>query len=326
MTEQTRRASRLLAIERLIRRFPAGRTVAELASELGYSKRTIQRDIGVLESELGIPLLQVGRRYAILPDAAPLAPIRFTLHEARAVLLAIRLFARHTDQRDPDAVSAIEKIADSLPASVANAIQATVQEFRLRPPEKAQVEILRTITECWARSRSVAIRYRSQASQSEKVTALDPYFLEPSADGAATYVIGFSHTHGEVRTFRLSRILRASASTEAFEPPPMEDMVGRIRKAWGVVFDGEEEYDIVVDFAPTAAARVSETIWHTSQVVTPLPDGGARLQVRLPSLMEFVPWLRSWGAEARAVSPPELVERVAGDLRAAAARYDCREA
>jgi predicted DNA-binding transcriptional regulator YafY len=41
--------------------------------------------------------------------------------------------------------------------------------------------------------------------------------------------------------------------------------------------------------------------------------------------MEFLPWLRSWGAEARAVSPGELVERVAGDLRAAAARYECRE-
>jgi predicted DNA-binding transcriptional regulator YafY len=325
MTEQTRRASRLLAIERLIRRFPAGRTVAELAIELGYSKRTIQRDIGVLESELGIPLLQIGRRYAILPDAAPLAPIRFTLQEARAVLLAIRLFARHSDLRDPDAVSAMEKIADSLPASVANVIQATVEELRKRPPEKAQVEILRTITECWARSRSVAIRYRSQASQSEKVTALDPYFLEPSADGAATYVIGYSHAHGEVRTFRLSRIVRASASSEAFDPPPLEDMVSRIRKAWGVVFDGEEEYDIVVDFAPSVATRVSETIWHTSQQVTPLPDGRVRLQARLPSLMEFLPWVRSWGPEARAVSPPELVRRVAEGYRAAAALYDCPE-
>ena len=323
MTEQTRRASRLLAIERLIRRFPGGRTVAELATELGYSKRTIQRDIGVLESELGIPLLAIGRRYAILPDAAPLAPIRFTLQEARAVLLAIRLFARHTDHRDPDAVSAVEKIADSLPASVARVIQVTAEEFRQHPPEKSKIEVLRTITECWARSRTVAIRYHSQASGSEKVTALDPYLIEPSADGAATYVIGFSHGHGEVRTFRLSRILRASASSEAFEPPPMEQVIGQIQKAWGVVFDGEDEWDLEVEFTASAATRVSETMWHPSQQLTPVPGGGVRLRVRLPSLMEFLPWVRSWGPDAKAISPPEFVRQLAEGHRRAAALYDC---
>ena len=78
MTEQTRRASRLLEIERLIRRHPGGLSAAELAQELGRSRRTIQRDINVLESELGTPLVMNGRRYQILPESAPLAPVRLT--------------------------------------------------------------------------------------------------------------------------------------------------------------------------------------------------------------------------------------------------------
>ena len=46
-----------------------------------------------------------------------------------------------------------------------------------------------------------------------------------------------------------------------------------------------------------------------------------RLKVLLPSLLEFTPWVRSWGHEAYVVSPPALRDEVAASMRAAAARY-----
>ena len=41
-----------------------------------------------------------------------LAPVHFTLHEARALYIATRLFLRHSDERDPDGISALEKLAE----------------------------------------------------------------------------------------------------------------------------------------------------------------------------------------------------------------------
>ncbi len=202
MTEQVRRAARLIEIERLLRNRVQGWTAAELGAELGFSTRTIQRDIVVLESELGVPLVQSGYRYQLLPGSAPLGPVRFTLQEARAIFLATRLFLRHADERDQDGVTALDKLADALPPPISHQVTATAAQLRGRPVRKDQYDALCRITEGWAQSRTVEITYRSARDSSLRTTALDPYLLEPSANGAATYVIGLSHLHSAVRTFK----------------------------------------------------------------------------------------------------------------------------
>jgi predicted DNA-binding transcriptional regulator YafY len=322
MTEQTRRATRLLQIARLLEQYPQGLTVAEIAEKLEFSKRTIQRDINALESEIRTPIQVVGRRYKIDPDTTPLPPIRLNLQEARALLLAARLLARHSDEADPDTSNALHKLAEALPPGpVSREVSDTADAIGDRPVNAEQVRILRAITRCWASSTTVAIRYRSQRAQAELTTAFDPYLVEPAPFGAGTYVIGYSHKHREVRTFKLDRIVAASPSNERFVPRDIGEIKERLARSWGVVFDGEEDYDITVDFTPRVAQRVAETNWHASQTLTPLPDGSVRLQVRLPSLLEFIPWVRSWGPEAQVIAPDELRHEVAGSLREAAKRY-----
>ena len=273
-----------------------------------------------MQSYNRIPLEIDGRRYRLMPGAHPLLPVRFTLQEARALYLATRLYLRHADDRDPDAVSAVEKMAGSLPDAIARQMSATVGQVRRRPTTRARREVLCKLTEAWALSRTVAIRYRSATDQTLRRTDLAPYLLEPSANGAATYVIGFSHAHEAVRTFKTDRILRADLTQVTFEPPDTAQIVDQISRGWGVVF-GDDKFDIVVDFSASVAARVRETTWHPSQKLAVLPDGGVRMELQLPSLLEFVPWVRSWGAEARVVAPRELRAEVAESLRAAVAYY-----
>ena len=78
----------------------------------------------------------------------------------------------------------------------------------------------------------------------------------------------------------------------------------------------------MVRFSPQVAQRVSETNWHPSQRLTASDDGGVELEVRLPSLLEFTPWVRSWGKEAEVLAPAELRRELAAEFRAAAAQYD----
>lgn len=320
MTEQVRRAARLLEVERLLRKHPGGLTARELAQETTYSTRTIQRDLAVLESELGVPLMVQGRRYLIMPGSHPLAPVRFTLHEARAIYLASRLFSRHVDERDPDGITALEKLAEALPSVLASQVQTTAEQLKARPSNQAQTGILRDITEALAASRTVAIQHRSGTNPGVRTLELDPYLLEPSTTGAATYVIGFSHHHNEVRTFKLDRIQAVEVTNRSFMPPDLSELVSRMANSWGVVF-GEDRYDVAVEFSPAVASRVSETNWHPSQRLTPLDDGSVRLELQLPSLMEFIPWVRSWGHDAFVIGPGELRDQVAESLAAAAARY-----
>jgi predicted DNA-binding transcriptional regulator YafY len=320
MTEQTRRATRLIEIARKLHRRPAGYSAAELARELGYSQRTIQRDLRDLESELGVPLMDApGRRYKILPGSAPLAPVRFTLQEARAIYLASRLFARHADEQDPDGVSALEKLADTLPEAIGTQLEHTARVVQERPARKVYTESLRRLTDAWASQRTVVISYLSSGATEAKDIHLDPYLLEPMQSGA--YVLGFSHEHGEVRTFKIDRVQSVEETDEHFEPKDVDEIIEQLSHGWGVVYGGDEQYDVTVDFTPAVERRVRETNWHPAQRLTGLEDGGVRLEVRLPSLLEFEPWVRSWGAEALVVGPPELREKVAREMRAAADRY-----
>ena len=320
MTEQTRRATRLIEIARKLHRRPAGYSAAELARELNYSQRTIQRDLRDLESELGVPLMDApGRRYKILPGSAPLAPVRFTLQEARAIYLASRLFARFADEQDPDGVTALEKLADTLPEAIGTQLEHTARVVQQRPARAGYTDALRKLTEAWASQKTVVMSYRSSGAVDAKTVRLDPYLLEPLQSGA--YVMGFSHEHGEVRTFKIDRVQSVEATDDVFEPKNVDQIVDQLARSWGVVYGGDAEFDITVDFTKSVAARVYEQNWHPAQKLTELPDGGVRLEVRLPSLLEIEPWIRGWGPEALVVGPAELRDNVAQAMRAAAERY-----
>jgi len=322
VTEQTRRATRLIEIERRLRRNPGGLTVAQLAEATGYSKRTIQRDLNALESELGAPLVEgPGRRWRLLPGSTPIGVVRFSLQEARAIFLAARLLFRHADERDSDGISALEKLADALPPALAKPVETTVEQLKRRPDNPGQQKVLRELTEAWANSQTVRIRYNSQTAKDIRETDLDPYLLEPSWMGSATYVIGYSHEHQEVRTFKVDRIIKVTQTGQQFQPVEVDELWDKVGRSWVVVF-GDDQYDVVIDFSPSVAERIKETIWHPSQRLTKLDDGGVRLELRLPSLLEFVPWVRSWGHAAKVVAPDELRKEVAESLRKAAAQYD----
>ena len=321
MTEQVRRATRLIEIERRLRAHPMGLTVRELANATGYSTRTIQRDLNALESELGAPLVEApGRRWRLLPGSTPIGAVRFTLHEARALFLAARVMLRHAGEQDADGIAALEKLADALPPPLSRQVRSAAAQLNRNPLRSNRQQVLRTLTEGWAASQTVLIQYRSAQSKTTRRVELDPYLLEPSPNGAATYVIGYSHHHAQVRTFKLDRIEAAELTRQEFQANDIHELSDKMQRSWGIVY-GDDEFEVTVDFEAEVADRVSETTWHPSQRLTRLEDGGVRLELRLPSFLEFVPWVRSWGSAAHVVAPDELRAEIAEDFERASARY-----
>jgi len=319
MTEQTRRSTRLVRIRDLFVR--RGRlSVQQLAGETGYSPRTIQRDLLALQSELNVPLVFENRRWAIAEGAnLVFGPVRLTLDEARAVYFATRLMLRSADERDPDGISALEKIADALPEGVAGHMRRTVSEYSALPANMPYIEVVRRLTEAWASSRTATITYRSATAAGPRTTELDPYILDHTQSG--TYVAGYSSEHAEVRIFKLDRISGVEVTAREFAPANVELIAARLRDSWGGVVFGEENHSVKVDFAPSVTARIRESYWHPTQRLEDLPGGGVRLEVALPSLLEFTPWVLSWGAAATVIEPPALRQSVAAALREAASNY-----
>ncbi len=74
-------------------------------------------------------------------------------------------------------------------------------------------------------------------------------------------------------------------------------------------------------FDSGVAHRVREAIWHRSQRITELADGGVELSVTVAGIVEIRPWILSWGDGVEVLAPTELRDSVAAAVRAAAARY-----
>ncbi|MBA4180413.1 MAG: hypothetical protein C0506_07485 [Anaerolinea sp.] len=320
MTEQTKKSTRLSRIHTLLMQ-RGSLTVRELANDLERSPRTIQRDMLDLESELGVPLIYEGRRWSIMPGSShPMSPVRLTLHESRAIYFALRVFSRTVNECEPDTIQALQKLADTLPPRLCMQIKRTVGELRGRPESGRRSDVLRAITEAWVRGQTVAMIHRSLSPARPRTLTFDPYLLEATQSG--TYVIGFSHEHGEVRVFKLDRVEAVEPAGTTFDCPDVSDIADRLSQSWGgAVFGNDEQHAVCVEFTAAAAPRIRESYWHPSQQLEEVAGGGVRLKVLLPSLLEFTPWVRSWGPEARVIEPPALRDEVAASLRAAAERY-----
>lgn len=327
---------RLIRIQQLLHERADGWTAAELRAQLGDGApnlRTIQRDIAALrdmalDAGHDEEILQPRRgRYSLPPGVYPFNPIELSLHEARALLFALRLLLHNTGGEDPDALAALDKIGAAFPGAVAQQAGAVLRPFAASKPgetreARERLEVLHKMTEAWVSSRTVSLWYRAPGKR-PKTIEFDPHILSPGPNNAVTYVTGYSHNqeHRDIRTLVLSRIGSVTLLSKRFEPPDVGTLAERMSRSWGGVIVGDETYEVVLEFTPEAAVRARESHPVPGRRLSDIPGGGVRMEMTLASLLDFVPFVLSWGPDVTVVSPPELRESVAAQLRLAAKNY-----
>jgi predicted DNA-binding transcriptional regulator YafY len=305
--EKGDRGARILKIQTLLQGNPRGLTTGEIARRTGVNPRTTYRDIGALEA-MNVPIYEVAGRIAIDPNYF-IAPVKFTLREAMALLMGVRLMHRHRDQADPDVADAFTKLAAVLPAPVAEYVHATVRQMADRPPNPTYSRVLQTVALSWAGHKTVRIWYPT-ADHDVKPRVIEPYFLEPSLIGHSSYVVARDRGLKEMRTFKLERISRAEQMPETYQIPEEFDVNKYLAGAWGIFHSGEP-VEVRMRFYPPAAARVKESIWHPSQKLSDGPKGSVNMTVTVTGTVEITPWILGWGDAVEVLAPAELRRKIA---------------
>jgi len=318
MSRLLNRAERLRAIERLLYRAPNGMRVVEIANACEVDRRTIYRDLDLL-SVGGVPIWQDEGRFGIERERY-LTTVRLNFNEAFALYMAARLLARHSDEHNPHVVTALDKLATALPEPISGYIARTAGRVRARALNERYIHVLEAITLAWSLQRKVRLWYRSPRSGQVRQRDFSPYFVEPVGSGYACYVIGFDDWSGEMRTFKLERLERAHMLDETYDIPPDFDPDRYLETSWGIMH-GEETVEVVLQFSPQVASRVKESVWHPSQEIDDLKDGGCLFTVSVSEPKEMRPWIRSWGAEVEVLSPPVLRQAIAEEAAKMAAVY-----
>jgi proteasome accessory factor B len=316
-SRRERQIVRILALLRVLgqRRAP---TVHELAAEFRTRRETIYRDLRVLQ-DAGYPITgdERGRlsRPRLMTSQVP--DIRFSASELDALLTAIARAepALPNAESLSSAALKLKALAQSAQDVTGPGLDDTFETWTCGWKDyRAHEDRIALLIEAILRKRRCVVEYRTPSRSASKTYDFDPYRL--LFVGAGLYVVGRVPKHAGTATLAVDRVLSLILSKTKFEVDLAFDPKKCRRDAFGVSW--QDPLEIVLRFRADQAPYVRERIWHPSQKLTDLPDGGVRLAFRAGGPFEIRRWILGWGDAVEVISPDELRREIRQILTSAA--------
>ena len=314
------RYERLADILRLAMRLQGagGLTLDDIEAGFGVSRRTAERMRDAVERAFG-PLeyeeADDGRRHWRLRSNALRDLIRVSademveletaaaeveragLHE-RAVLLRdlagkLRALAGEAERRriepDLEALTMAEGLA-------------------MRPGPRPRIEsgLLVTLREAIKAGRSVSFRYLSRMTGRRSRQRVQPHGI---LYGSRAYLVGRSDWTEEMRYWVLANMSEAALSDESFEFDEDFDLEEFAGRSFGVF--QEEPIDVVLRFAPEAAADAATFLFHPGQEMENDDDGSLTVRFTAGGTREMCWHLFTWGDRVTVEEPESLRTQMA---------------
>ena len=282
----------------------------QLAAELGVSRRTVFRDLKLLESA-GLPLHfdPVSQGYALDRDFF-LPPVHLTMDEAMALLMMTRKFLHRTPLPDADvATRAAMKLESVLPSDIQEHVGPLLDGLEVlsgpEPDKPCDAGLFHQIQRAVAERRRVLVRYDSLYDQREIEAVLRPYRL--IFYSRSWYLLAYSEhpEHNEVRTFKLERMISGELMDRTFPDDPGFNVGKYFGNAWQFI-RGEGRHQVRIRFLPQVASNVEEVRWHRTQKTRRLEDGSLIFEVEVDGLKEITWWILGYGEQAVVEAPEEL--------------------
>lgn len=295
----------------------------ELMEQLGVSRRTLFRDLNVLELAGIAYHHEKGQGYRLAHQSF-LKPLNLTVPETLGLMLLAKTTpARRTAPLGRDAVSAIAKMTAMVPGDVRQACHDLLAHVsvdhgaQLHAGNEAANYI--HLQRCLDESRRCRLTYQGPCDPEPVVVGLDPYAMHFAS--RAWYVMGHCDRFDEVRMFKLGRIKAIEPMEAFFVRPAGFNPMDKIGQAWQLIPEGKV-HAIELEFSRRVAGNVVETRWHASQKHRTLPDGRCRVTFEVDGLNEISWWICGYADQVQVIKPPELRSKVADMLRQALRAYE----
>lgn len=330
-------AARVLKLLDVLRDLRTGQPLEQLAERFGVTPRQMRRDLVVLE-EAGHELDWVApegepRRVKLRVDKQL---VRLGIGDRFALLAVRRVFDVLEGTPLHGYIRSVQNtLVESLPAKDRAQLEAFGERF-IHVPDggtkhyKDKEEVLDGLLDGVIYRRPVSFRYRTP---NDKVTegVLEPWAVALFRQGL--YVIGHATTVNGKPTapmapgakpwvYAAERFEAAEQRKgETFEVPADFKLDALIQGAFGLWISGSEPCHVVIDFDARVRPFIEARTWHPTQTLRRLPGGDIRLEFDVADTTLVIPWVLSWGAQARIREPAALVDKVRADVAAMPGRY-----
>ncbi|RME74590.1 MAG: WYL domain-containing protein [Planctomycetota bacterium] len=324
MSEPRHRLQRILALIPYVRKHPGAR-LEDLARYCGATPAEILSDLDRVLL-CGVPPYLPDDYIGVYVDDDRVEirfadhfrrPIRFTLEEALALLMAIESLpeGEHSEAK----ASLRQRITDLMrkslgapPAGGASAGPEPSERLATHsgrgpthgiPPWRQRIkEVLDVLAPAIEARRKVRVAYYSASSDATTERVVHPLGIVRKS--GETYLVAYCEQRGGVRTFRVDRLRSAVALEQRFTPPERFDLERYERSHMD--FDRDPPLQARVRIDRRSARWVREQL--PEHRVEPLPDGGAIITIPARSERWLLNEVLSYGAEVELLEPPELRE------------------
>ncbi|MCW2713751.1 MAG: Proteasome protein [Frankiales bacterium] len=305
---------RLLALVPYLLSRP-GVQLSAVAATFGISEERLRKDLNLLWV-CGLPghgpgdLIDVefeGDTVTLLEPAGVTRPLRLTVDEALALIVALRALADTPGLSERDtvhrALAKIEQAAGAAAGPAARVAVAVEGEQRVLPVLQSSLD----------QRRRLHLAYYVPGRDETTERDVDPMRLL-LVEGRS-YLEGWCRRAEGVRLFRLDRIESVTVLDEPAEPPP-----GVVHRdvSQGLFRPGPDDLLVTLALRPPAA-WVSD--YYPCESVTESADGGMVVRLRVRD----TGWVRRLalrlGDQGRVLAPAELADAVRGDAAKALAAY-----
>ncbi len=308
-------------------RFP---NVQRLAEACGVSRRTIYRDLAILETA-GLSLVYVSDRqgYELRGDCL-LQPPQLDDREALALLIMSRIGSVPEPFGSLLAGGkALSKVLHALPQGLRDRV-ADVGELlpRAQPAEfipKERHAICETIVTALVHRQRLRLQYREHAAAPVSTTLFALYRLVHLERQWA--LVGHSSADRGVRLYWLPGIESARATGEGYVIPPrfrlekfLEELQGRRPRG------DQRKVKVHLRFDAQVAPSIRDIPGTSGQMMQAASDGTIDLVMTVETVEQIVPWVLGFGDQVEVIEPEELKDAVCERARRIMRRYENRPA
>jgi len=295
-----------------------GRSLDQLKAELGMTKRTIQRDIAVLEAA-GFPVISESREgtvyWRLLDSTKESAELSFTLPELMALYFSRDLLkVLHGSPMQEALNSALQKIGATMPASGHDLVRRLKEQTAVSVTGWKDYSKSARMIDALARAIrhrfTVRIIHKPLKAPEALTRTVDPYRLWYT--GGGLYLVAYDHAKKATRTFAVERILSVATTNQRFAVKEEFDFEAFQRTAFPV--HGGEPQLVRIQFSSDQAPYIMERHWHDSQKFLLQDDGTVVMELQVGNLWEVKRWLIGWGADAEVIEPAALREEISRSI------------
>jgi len=259
----------------------SGLGTEELAARLECNKRTVQRDLNVLQDifPIGHEQRDRGKRYwKLAHNAVESEQLQLTMTEMLSLFLSQQLLLPLAGTQFGDGLqTAIQKIRALLPARALTYFEGLDESFFIKSlanhDYSGQDKEIRILNEAILNRRAVKVIYHSASKGREVISEFHPYGMVLLH--ASLYCIGYLACYDEVRTLKVARIKGLTRLEKTFEKPDDFSLASRFQGAFGVFQTGKKQ-KIRAEFTGWAATNLREPSSPVGRPRTSARCGGIR--------------------------------------------------